>query len=95
MGNGSSIADVHCPKCGAPAKYDIVRGSYQCGFCGSSVQINEALAEKQGFQKLQQEKIRKSAERYRLMRASCSGSAPSAAVLWSGRTISSLRTCRK
>ena len=73
MGNGSSIADVHCPKCGAPAKYDIVRGSYQCGFCGSSVQINEALAEKQGFQKLQQEKIRKSAERYRLMRASCSG----------------------
>ena len=73
MENGSSIADVHCPKCGAPAKYDIVRGSYQCGFCGSSVQINEALAEKQGFQTLQQEKIRKSAERYRLMRASCSG----------------------
>ena len=26
MGKGGSIADVHCPKCGAPAKYDIIRG---------------------------------------------------------------------
>ena len=73
MGNGSSIADVHCPKCGAPAEYNIIRGSYKCGFCGSTVELGEAMAEKQGFRKLQQEKIRKSSERYRLMRASCSG----------------------
>ena len=73
MGNGSSITDVHCPKCGAPAEYNIIRGSYKCGFCGSTVELGEAMAEKQGFRKLQQEKIRKSSERYRLMRASCSG----------------------
>ena len=73
MGKGGSIADVHCPKCGAPAKYDIIRGSYQCGFCGSSVELSEAMAEKQGFREMQQEKIRSSSERYQLMHAACSG----------------------
>ena len=73
MGKGGSIADVHCPKCGAPAKYDIIRGSYQCGFCGSRVELSEAMAEKQGFREMQQEKIRSSSQRYQLMHAACSG----------------------
>ena len=73
MGKGGSIADVHCPKCGAPAKYDIIRGSYQCGFCGNRVELSEAMAEKQGFREMQQEKIRSSSQRYQLMHAACSG----------------------
>jgi len=70
---GGTIADVHCPNCGAPAKYDIVRQNYRCASCGSRVEISEALAEKKGFRSLQQERIRQSAGRYKLMTASCSG----------------------
>jgi len=70
---GGSITDVHCPNCGAPAKYDIVRHNYRCASCGGQVKVSEALAEKQGFRRLQQEKIRESAGRYKLMTASCSG----------------------
>ncbi len=68
-----SIADVHCPKCGAPAKFDIVRQYYHCAYCGGQVKINEAIASKQGFRSVQQEKIRQSAGQYQLMRANCSG----------------------
>ena len=31
------ITDIHCPNCGAPAKYDILQQKYLCGFCGGSV----------------------------------------------------------
>ena len=68
-----TIADVRCPSCGAPAKYDIIRQHYHCAHCGGKVGINEALAQKQGFRSIQQEKIRQSADKYRLMRANCTG----------------------
>ncbi len=70
--NGT-IADVRCPTCGAPARFDIIRQQYCCGYCGGSVEISEAIAQKQGFRSMQQEKIRRSAEQYRLMRAGCPG----------------------
>ena len=37
------ITDIHCPNCGAPAKFDIIRQRYLSGYCGGSVGISEAL----------------------------------------------------
>ena len=68
-----SIADVRCPACGAPARYDIVKGRYLCAYCGGEVGVGEALTQKKGFRRLQQEKIRQSAEGYALLRADCTG----------------------
>ena len=68
-----SIADVRCPSCGAPAKYDIIQGRYLCGYCGCAVAVSDAMAQKQGFRSIQQARIRQSAAQRRLMRASCSG----------------------
>ena len=68
-----SIADVRCPSCGAPAKYDIIQGRYLCAYCGAAVAVSDALAQKQGFRSIQQAKIRASALQRRLMRASCTG----------------------
>jgi predicted RNA-binding Zn-ribbon protein involved in translation (DUF1610 family) len=68
-----TIADVRCLSCGAPAKYDVVRQSYVCAYCGGRVEVSQAQAQKQGFRQLQQEKIRSSADAFRLQRANCTG----------------------
>lgn len=68
-----TIADIRCPDCGAPAQYDIIRQDYHCAYCGGSVKVREAIAQKKGFRRLQQEKIRKSAEGRSLMHANCTG----------------------
>ena len=60
------ITDIHCPQCGAPADFDIVRQMYVCGHCGGTVGISEAQKEKQGFRKLQREKLKNSVKKYRL-----------------------------
>lgn len=70
--NGT-IADVRCPSCGAPARYDIVRQAWCCAYCGGTVGVNDAQAQRQGFRALQQEKIRQSAAAGRYLRASCTG----------------------
>ena len=67
------ITDIHCPQCGAPADFDIVRQMYVCGHCGGTVGISEAQKEKQGFRKLQREKLKNSVKKYRLFSTSCSG----------------------
>jgi hypothetical protein len=67
------ITDIHCPQCGAPADFDIVKQIYVCGHCGGTVGITEAQKEKQGFRSLQQEKLKNSAKKYRIFRTSCSG----------------------
>ena len=54
-----TIADVRCLSCGAPAKYDVIRQSYVCAFCGGQVELSQAQAQKRGFRQLQQEKIRR------------------------------------
>ena len=68
-----SIADVRCTSCGAPAKYDIIRQEYLCGYCGSKVSVREAIAQKQGFRRLVQEKIRSESKNYKLIHAACTG----------------------
>ena len=68
-----SIADVRCPSCGAPARYDILMGRYRCAYCGGTVAIRDAMAQKQGFRSIRQAKIRESAAQRRLMRANCTG----------------------
>ncbi len=70
---GANFADVHCPSCGAPARYDIVSQQYLCQFCGGRVGIKEAIAQKQGFREFRQQKIRESAGQYHLMRGTCTG----------------------
>ena len=67
------ITDIRCPNCGGPAKFDIVRQQYLCGYCGGQVGIKEALQQKQGFRTIQQEKISEAVKSYKLMQASCSG----------------------
>lgn len=68
-----NFSDVHCTKCGAPTRFDIVKQQYRCGYCGSEVGVRDAQAQKQGFRSIQQEKIRHSAGQYQLMSARCSG----------------------
>jgi len=68
-----NIADVRCPSCGAPARYDIIKQQYLCAYCGGTVGIQESLAQKKGFRSLRQEKIKESAGQYRLTQASCTG----------------------
>ena len=68
-----TIADVRCPSCGAPARYNIIKQEYLCGYCGGTVGTKEALAQKKGFRRLQQQKIKESAGQYRLLQADCSG----------------------
>ena len=67
------ITDIHCPQCGAPADFDIVKQMYVCGHCGGTVGISEAQKEKQGFRSLQREKLRNSVKKYRFFSTSCSG----------------------
>ena len=67
------ITDIHCPDCGAPAKFDIIRQQYLCGHCGGRVEIGEALKEKQGFRSIQQDKLKNEVKKIRLFRSSCSG----------------------
>ena len=68
-----NIADVRCPDCGAPAKYNIIRQEYLCAYCGGKVGVSEAVAQKQGFRTIQQTKIRKGAEQYHFMKVECTG----------------------
>ena len=75
-----NLADIRCPHCGAPAEYDIVGGRYLCAYCGSRSGIGEVQAQRRGFRSLQQERIRKSAEKTRLMRANCTGCGASVVI---------------
>ena len=67
------IADIHCPKCGAPAVFDIYYQKYQCQHCGSKVEISEAQEQKLGFRKMRGEHLQTSVKQFRLFSASCEG----------------------
>ena len=67
------ITEIYCPSCGAPAKFDIIRQEYVCGYCGGQVGIKDALQEKQGFRQIHKDKMNDSLKSYRLMQANCSG----------------------
>ena len=67
------ITDIHCPQCGAPAEFNIVRQQYLCEYCGGKFECSIAQKEKTGFRKLRGEALKDSVKQYRLFRASCSG----------------------
>ena len=67
------ITDIHCPNCGAPAKYDILQQKYLCGYCGGSVEISDACRQKEGFRKLQGDRLKQNVSRFNLVKTSCSG----------------------
>lgn len=66
-------ADIRCTSCGAPANFDIIRQIYVCTYCGRQVGISEAKKQKQGFRKLQRERLNDSIQNFRLFKASCTG----------------------
>ncbi|MCQ2400722.1 MAG: hypothetical protein MJ059_02230 [Lachnospiraceae bacterium] len=70
---GNDILNIHCPSCGAPARYDIIRQVYKCSYCGGKVEIEDALNEKQEFKKKSLQKMRNNAESFPLMQSSCTG----------------------
>ncbi|MBO4218919.1 MAG: hypothetical protein J5887_05435 [Erysipelotrichaceae bacterium] len=67
------ITDIHCPKCCSPARFDIIHQRYGCPFCGSTVEINEALQETKGFRQMRIGRLKESRQEYRLFRAVCEG----------------------
>ena len=87
-----NMADIRCPHCGAPAEYDIVKGRYLCEYCGGQAGIGEVQAHRLGFRHLQQERIRKSAEKYRLEEARCTGCGASL-VFGEGEAITTCAFC--
>ncbi len=67
------ILDIHCPDCGAPANFDIIKQKYVCPYCGGNVGISEARRQKEGFRRMQRRKLKKDAANFKLARTSCSG----------------------
>lgn len=67
------ILDIHCPQCGAPTEYNILRRQYLCEYCGGAFDAGIGAREKQGFRKLQGERMRDSVKKYRLFKSSCTG----------------------
>ena len=67
------IADVRCPNCGAPAKYDIIKHQYLCSYCGGHAEIEEAIAQKKGFRSILKSRIKREAEKYHLISEECPG----------------------
>ena len=67
------INAIYCPSCGAPAYFDILSQRYVCGYCGGQIGIDEAIAEKQGFRKIQSEKLHDSLKDFKLFHANCDG----------------------
>ena len=45
------IIDIHCKQCGAPARYDIIRQEYRCGYCGGITGLEDAVREKKVCQR--------------------------------------------
>ena len=46
------ITDICCKQCGGITEFDIRTQRYECGYCGSHIDIEEARKEKQGFRKI-------------------------------------------
>ena len=68
-----NIADIYCPNCGAPARFDIRRQMYVCGYCGGNVKIDEAQKQRAGFRQLAQSRMQDEVKNYRLIKADCPG----------------------
>lgn len=86
------ITDIHCTQCGAPAAFDIRRQLYLCSYCGGTVEPGEAVREKEGFRKMQADRIRNEVAQYRLVKTSCSGCGAEV-VLEEGEALGSCAFC--
>lgn len=69
----TEILNIHCPSCGAPARFDIIHQIYKCSYCGGDVKIDEA--KKENAERLEEckSRLKESAKQYDLMSTSCSG----------------------
>lgn len=67
------LLDIHCPKCGAPATFDIPSQNYLCTFCDGVVGIDEAIKESEGYRSLQHEKLKDEIKQFKLLKTSCTG----------------------
>ena len=65
--------DISCQSCGAPLSFDIRKQLYTCGHCGSILQINEAIRQKEGFKKIHAEHLQQNVKDYKLFSAYCDG----------------------
>ena len=65
--------DISCQSCGAPLSFDIRKQLYTCGHCGRSLQINEAIRQKEGFKKIHAEHLQQNVKDYKLFSAYCDG----------------------
>ncbi|MBO6267721.1 MAG: hypothetical protein J6N19_01085, partial [Clostridium sp.] len=86
------ITDIHCTQCGAPAAFDIRRQLYLCSYCGGTVEPGEAVREKEGFRKMQADRIRNEVAQYSLVKTSCSGCGAEV-VLEEGEALGSCAFC--
>ncbi len=67
------IIDIHCKQCGAPARYDIIRQEYRCGYCGGITGLEDAVREKKGFRKMQGTRLQREVKAFSLVKTSCTG----------------------
>ncbi len=90
----AKVYEIHCPSCGAPARYDIKRKIYVCRFCRGTVGINQALAAHKGFRKIQHQKMNESLKNFTLQRAKCTGCGAEV-VFEKNEAIANCAFCRK
>ena len=67
------LYDIHCPSCGAPAYYDIIKRVYNCSYCGNSVGIDRAKSDRKGFREISQKKMKEALKSFELQKAVCTG----------------------
>ena len=67
------IFDIKCPKCGAPASFDIPTQKYLCSFCDGEVGIQDAILQTQGYRSLQHKKLKDDVKKFKLLKTSCTG----------------------
>ena len=67
------LLDIHCPKCGAPASFDIPSQKYLCDFCDGEVEIKDAILQTQGYRSLQNKKLKDEVKKFKLLKTSCTG----------------------
>lgn len=88
-----NILEIYCRTCGAPAKFDIIRQQYLCGYCGGTVGIDEAVSEKQGFRQIRRGRLQKEIKQFSLFQASCPNCG-AGIVFAENEAISSCPFCR-
>lgn len=85
---------VYCPSCGAPAKFDIVRQVYRCGFCGGETTVEDSLKQKESMLEEHNDRLEKSSKSFGLMQTKCSGCGATV-IFEEGEATSNCGFCRR